>query len=67
MIIKNLNGTRIKSCNGCPYCYMDLMGGSLGCILGLDWTYNPIIPESFDIPIECRLPDWRRTLEVKID
>ena len=68
MRLKNCDGKRIKSCNGCSYVYMDIMGGNLGCKLGCDtWTYNPIIPESSDIPIECRLPDWERTLEVKLE
>jgi len=65
MVIKNDNGVRIKNCWKCPHLYMDIMGGNLGCIEGLHDTfeYRAIVHESGNIPIECRLPDWKRTIE----
>ena len=55
--IKNCNGKRIKDCGECEYCYIDLMGG-------IDCKKEYLIDYSFKIPVECCLPDWRRTLEV---
>lgn len=68
MRYKNCDGKRIKSCDMCPHMYMDIMGG-IACIEGLHHTHEckEIVSSSFEIPVECRLPDWKRTLEVKRD
>jgi len=67
MAIKNCDGKRIKSCDKCSHFYSDYY--FIGCKEGLGHTfeYKAIVGWSFLIPIECRLPDWKRTLEVKID
>lgn len=66
-IIKNDNGKRIKDCWDCSKLYADYYFH--GCIEGLENTneYRSIVSYSGNIPIECRLPNWKRTLEVKRD
>jgi len=67
MKIKNDDGKRIKSCWDCSHHYESMYW--FGCIEGLEDTdiYKPVGSSEKEIPGWCRLPDWRRTLEVKID
>ena len=67
MRIKNCNGKRIKDCWDCKYHYEAYYW--FGCIYGLEHTntYIDVPLSAKEIPYWCKLPDWRRTLEVKID
>jgi len=63
MIIKNCNSRRIKGCDRCDYLGTEVWGGGISC----KKSEYILVDLSFEIPLICPLPDWRRTLEVKID
>ena len=63
MIIKNCNGRRIKSCDKCDYLGTEVWGGGISC----QKDERILVGLSFKIIYCCPLPDWERTLEVKID
>lgn len=61
MRMKNCNGRRIKSCGDCDYLGLEVWGGGIDC----KKSEYILVDLSFRIPIECPLPDWKRTIEVK--
>ena len=61
--IKNCNGRRIKSCDKCDDLGTEVWGGGISCRK----TENIIVSLSFEIPFICPLPNWKRTLEVKLE